>query len=167
MTALGRLSDYFWARVQKTDSCWLWTGTIDKGGYGLRYLEGSNGPMHQQAHRVSWVMHFGEIPDGLLVCHHCDVRNCVRPDHLFLGTTLANARDRERKGRGVLAKGKTAGERNLNAKLTAAIVLRLRAEDAAWKGTKRRLHSAQAITYGVSETCIREAIKGKTKWTNL
>lgn len=165
MTARDRLAEYFWARVHKTDSCWLWTKALDVGGYGFAYV---NGRKHgQQAHRVSWEMHFGEIPSGLHVCHHCDVRNCVRPDHLFLGTDLTNARDRERKGRGVLVKGITNGERNLNAKLTAQIVLRLRLDAACWSGSQRDLHQAKAAEYGVSETCIREAIKGTRKWTNL
>jgi hypothetical protein len=52
------------------------------------------------AHRMSWEMHFGPIPEGMLVLHHCDVRRCVRPDHLFLGTARDNTRDMIAKGRG-------------------------------------------------------------------
>lgn len=78
--------------------CWLWTGGIDRKGYGMssRKLYGE-----ASAHRLLWSIHRGPIPDGLNVLHRCDTPPCVNPDHLFLGTHKDNATDRDRKGRGV------------------------------------------------------------------
>lgn len=88
------LAERFWAKVKKTEDCWLWTAALNSDGYGSI-------PPHK-AHRLSWQLHFGPIPDGLFVCHRCDVRHCVRPDHLFLGTQQDNVNDMRRKGRAVL-----------------------------------------------------------------
>ena len=91
------LLDRFWAKVQKTETCWLWTGGLNgPGRYGIFAL--SHG--HQvYAHRFSWELHYGPIPDGLDCCHHCDNPPCVRPDHLFVGTVTANMADARQKGR--------------------------------------------------------------------
>jgi hypothetical protein len=64
------LSDRFWAKVEKTDGCWLWTGCRDKRGYGQINRGAHSG--HLKTHRVSWEMHYGPIPDGLSVLHKCD-----------------------------------------------------------------------------------------------
>jgi len=93
----------FWLRVQKSDTCWEWTGARLK--YGLLSVKGRP----RWAHRVSWVLTYGTIPPGLCVLHHCDNPPCVRPDHLFLGTTLENIADRDRKGR--QARGDRSGVR--------------------------------------------------------
>jgi hypothetical protein len=90
------LDEKFWSKVNKTDTCWLWTGAIRNHGYGL--LQHPKGTM-RQAHRFSWEIHYGPIPKNRQVCHKCDVRNCVRPDHLFVGTATDNMQDMARKGR--------------------------------------------------------------------
>lgn len=80
----------FWHRVNKTETCWLWTGSKTSAGYGdLNFMK-----QHVLAHRLAWTLENGEIEKGLLVLHRCDTPLCVRPDHLFLGTDADNNRDR-------------------------------------------------------------------------
>lgn len=85
----------FWSKVKKTESCWIWCGGKIKDGYGHFHL---NRKQHK-AHRISWQIINGEIPPGIWACHHCDNPSCVRPDHLFLGTTSDNQIDSAKKGR--------------------------------------------------------------------
>ena len=89
----------FWSNVHRTPGCWFWTGTRrqNKSTYGQFKV----GDTKLMAHRVSWELHFGEIPEGLFVLHKCDTPSCVRPSHLFLGTKGENNTDRHRKGRTV------------------------------------------------------------------
>ena len=86
----------FWRFVEKTEGCWLWTGAKTGGGYG--YIRRS-GKEKMSAHRASWEMHNGPVPEGLWVLHRCDTPACVRPDHLFVGTRADNMRDAHEKGR--------------------------------------------------------------------
>jgi hypothetical protein len=84
----------FWKYVNKTNGCWLWTGK-KKAGYGILKRKG----VDIRAHRFSWEQVHGEIPDNLCILHKCDVRNCVKPDHLFLGTRKDNSEDMRKKSR--------------------------------------------------------------------
>ena len=88
------LEQRFWIKVKKTRNCWLWTGSTVLDGYGVIH-DGKN----RGAHRVSWQIHHGPIPNGMCVLHHCDNPPCVRPEHLFLGTKRDNALDSINKGR--------------------------------------------------------------------
>ena len=97
----GTPEERFWQNVQKTDGCWLWTGNGHPNGYGRFKI---NGHTVTVTH-FSWKLHHGTpIPPGMLVCHTCDNPQCVRPDHLFLGTRSDNAQDASAKGR--LARGR-------------------------------------------------------------
>lgn len=94
----GQFAVRFWARVEKTDGCWLWRGYAMHKGYGVIH----RGRRPARAHRVAWELTYGPIPAGLHVLHNCpggDNRRCVRPSHLWLGTTADNNADRLRKGR--------------------------------------------------------------------
>jgi DNA-binding CsgD family transcriptional regulator len=89
-------TERFWRKVRKGEECWEWTGfRVPPLGYGRFRLNDEQ----TWAHRVSWELTFGPIPEGLQVCHRCDNPPCVRPDHLFLGTPLDNVRDMIGKGR--------------------------------------------------------------------
>jgi hypothetical protein len=92
----GDIASRFWKRVNKTDTCWLWTGAQMAGGYGRLRISTTG---HARAHRIAWIITYGPIPDNLLCCHKCDVRLCCRPDHLFLGTYKQNYDDCRDKGR--------------------------------------------------------------------
>jgi hypothetical protein len=85
----------FWAKVQKTDSCWLWTGDLRRDGYGRFCLNGKR----VRAHRIAWQLERGRIATDECVLHSCDTPACVRPDHLFLGDRVINNADCVRKRR--------------------------------------------------------------------
>lgn len=91
---------YFLGLVRKGagDTCWLWTGGRDGKGYGRVWRDGRRQP----AHRVAYEILVGQIPSGLQVCHHCDVKLCVRPSHLFIGTQVDNMQDWTKKGKNAL-----------------------------------------------------------------
>lgn len=85
----------FFEKVNKTETCWTWTGPTNGKGYGLIEIEGKK----ILTHRWSYEHHKGQIPDGLLVCHECDNPPCVNPSHLWVGTQKDNVRDAIDKGR--------------------------------------------------------------------
>lgn len=86
---------HFWNKVAIGDGCWEWQANRVGGKYGQFIRDG----IPRQAHRVAWEITFGPIPEGILVCHHCDNPPCCRPDHLFLGTNKDNSQDMVGKGR--------------------------------------------------------------------
>ena len=89
----------FWARVQKTESCWLWKGSLGRHGYGSLGVKVDGRWIAERAHRLSYRLFRGDIPTGMMVCHTCDVPRCVNPDHLFVGDSFDNIRDCVRKRR--------------------------------------------------------------------
>jgi hypothetical protein len=102
----------FWSKVATDGDCWLWTGEKNGDGYGRFFRDGKKG----LAHRYAYEQVIGPIPDGLCICHVCDVRNCVRPAHLFPGTHADNNKDMQAKGRGRYLGAH--GSKNGSAKLT-------------------------------------------------
>lgn len=149
------LEERFWSKIQKTKGCWLWLAncTKDKEGnrrYGL-IGAGRRGEGMLYAHRVSWELHNGVIPEGMLVLHRCDNPQCVRPSHLFLGTQFDNMQDMVRKGR----QGKTGPVPGTGAKskLSQRRLAALR-KDGASGVSKEEL----AARYGVCVSTVRNIL---------
>lgn len=88
------LEDRLWSKVVKTDTCWLFTGRRNKYGYGRLAINQGHGGPEIYAHRLSWQLNGGDLPNGKQVCHRCDTPNCVNPSHLYLGTMSENMRDK-------------------------------------------------------------------------
>ena len=126
----------FWDKVEKTDSCWIWTACKNPGGYGIFALNGKSVLAHRQS-----VILDGRDPIDLCVCHSCDNPSCVRPDHLFLGTDKDNVADRNKKNR----QGKGYNQLKLR-KLTIDDVRDIRASSLS----QRQL----ASKYNVAKTTI-------------
>lgn len=111
----------FWRAIcKREDGCWEWMGSRHYKGYGEFTPKPGN---RMKAHRYAWISTRGPIPDGLLVCHHCDNPPCCNPDHLFLGSEKANKNDSVEKRRHAF--GCKCGR----SKLTEADVLEIRRLD--------------------------------------
>lgn len=135
---------------EPNSGCWLWLKALDTGGYGTTTYNRTQ----YRAHRVSWIVHHGAIPDGAYVCHRCDNILCVNPDHLFLGTPLSNMQDKIAKGRAKWLKG----EELPGAKLTEQDVVAIR--DSTETG------AVLARRYGVCQALI-SGVKHRTKWSHI
>jgi hypothetical protein len=90
------LADRFWKHVNKTDGCWEWTGALYSNGYGRVTVKHG---VHKLAHREAYKLVWGDIPEGMNICHACDNRKCVRPSHIYAGTQQENVNDMLSKGR--------------------------------------------------------------------
>ena len=152
-------SERFWANVDRVDpdECWEWRGDTFNHGYGRVYENG----VAVLAHRFSWKLHNGPIPDGphrgtMCVCHHCDNRKCVNPRHLFLGTQSDNIEDMVTKSR------QAKGRENNRAKLHECDVRLIR-----WL-KKKHGHTNRCIAsgFGVAPSLVSNIVTGKS-WAHV
>jgi len=146
MNAIKRFEDKI--MYEPNTGCWIWTSAVNTWGYGQFCF---NRKAHS-AHRFSYKLYRGEIPNGLHVCHHCDNRLCVNPDHFFLGTALDNALDKVRKGRC------SSGQRHGMSKLTDREVDEIR---ELYKNNFKQTYIAQF--YEVSIANIYYIVNNKSR----
>jgi uncharacterized protein YjiS (DUF1127 family) len=146
----------FWSKVTITNNindCWLWTRACFSNGYGAFQLEGKQ----KRAHRMAWEIIYGSIPNGLCVCHKCDVRLCCNPLHLFLATSEENTQDKVSKGRQARNKGLKSGK---SAKLNPSQVEEIRQRYALKELNQYEL----ADVYGVKQQQISRIVNHK-RWS--
>lgn len=143
------LAEAFWKYVKTQDhGCWEWQASLGNHGYGqLTFRQ-----QKFTAHRVSWELHFGSIPDGLCVLHRCDNRKCCNPNHLFLGTRKENLQDMTDKGRRV--RGSSHGR----AKLTEEQVLFIRASPESARTLAQDFKVSTGTVY---------LIRNRKKWAHV
>ncbi len=154
-------SERFWSKVEKTETCWNWTGAVRNGGYGsFSALQPDGSWKPRLAHRISYQMEFGTFDESLLVCHTCDNRLCVRPDHLFLGTTQDNMDDMVQKRRQGPRKAK--GESHGMAKVTEDDVREIRKLYAEGILDQPTL----AARYGVTQVAVSQIVLRKS-WRHI
>jgi len=138
--------------TEDENGCWIWSDSLNSSGYGTWWDGGKN----ISAHRSSWERNFGGIPNGKHVLHKCDVRNCVNPNHLFIGDVFSNMADMVEKGRSC------TGERNGMSRLSEDQVLEI-----------KRLYSEGGITqrelgeiFGILGGSVNRIINGR-RWSHI
>jgi hypothetical protein len=165
LTSIQRelLEKKLWTRVEKTSTCWLWKGARNKrrgiagsGVIGTGLLKPSGHQIPTLVHRLSYELTHGPIPRGLLVLHGCDIRNCVRPGHLHLGTATQNAAECNRRNR------RPVGSQVKSSKLTEVDVAQIRGLHA----TNQRTITQLSRDYGMTYAAVRGIIRRKN-WKHV
>lgn len=156
---MSKLTEKFFLNIDKqTNGCWIWKNVIANNGYPILQMGKHAGPNHVRvaAHRFSYELHNETvIPSGMCVCHKCDNRACVNPEHLFLGTQDDNMQDMIRKGR------KTVGEKVSNSKITAEDVQKIcemRESGLTFVSIARQ--------FNLTKTSVARIVKGKA-WKHI
>ena len=152
VTSIRDRFDKYTSPSPDENGCLLWIGDIGAVGYGRLWANGT-----KNAHRLAWEFAHGPIPEGMLVCHTCDVRACVNPEHLFIGTYADNNHDRDRKGRQRFSQG----EAHYNTKLTAEKVLVIRERLAGGES-----QYVIAADYSVSRSTVQGILNRRT-WRHV
>lgn len=165
--AMKTIEDRFETKFtcEPNSGCWLWTGATSTSGYGLLFVQGRA----RTASRVAWEISGRTISQGLQVLHHCDVRSCVNPRHLFLGTNADNVSDRVRKGRSARVTGDANGSRihperrprgEAHWKAAVSDTAIAWAKEQRAKGTGP---TAIARTLGVDRTTVQRWVRGESR----
>lgn len=157
----ANVSDRFWSKVgnERGNGCWEWAAWKDKDGYGAMKLRSEGLALMARAHRISYVLHHGEIPDGLIVRHRCDNPSCVNPSHLLLGTTAENMADKVRRGRLPNQRGERNPANKLNDEAVRQIIAVLSRPDPP---TQKEI----ANQFGISQMTVSLIRQGKV-WSHI
>lgn len=142
---------FIFSKTTVTDSCWLWNGLKRRNGYGFIKYKGKSIAVH----RFLWMTFFGPLTYDQVCCHKCDVRNCINPAHIFIGTRDENQKDMKAKGRAA------SGSKNGTAKLTEKdipVIRKLYSDGIYQKDIAKK--------YGVTQTIISSIVLGKT-WDHV
>jgi HNH endonuclease len=141
---------------QVSTPCRIWQGTVNKDGYGVLSWD-NDGERYSRVHRITWVIHFGPIPNGLWVLHHCDCPGCINPDHLYLGDAQSNMDAKMERGRNVNVTGEDHGCSKFSWKDVSLIRYFL---NQGWSCTRL------AERYGVTRSAI-ELIRDWKSWKHV
>jgi len=149
ITEIRGVKSRFYQKIDKSGDCWNWTASKNNNGYGQLMITSKEFGIRKvyKAHRISWEIHNGIIPDGLQVLHKCDNPGCVNPGHLFLGTPADNMRDMAIKGRSAKEKPTLRGVRHPKNKLTEKQVFNIRKEYVRGKTTLENVAEKYNISF--------------------